>query len=83
MNKMKYLPFLLAIGLFSCTDARQSKMFGYGKSYTITVFGPDTTIVLKSSGKVSSEQGSDGYYFEEEGTGKLVEVSGTVIVREN
>jgi hypothetical protein len=80
---MKYTFFLLTIGLASCTDAKQSKMLGYGKSYTVTVFGPDTTVVLKSSGKVSSEQGSDGYYFEEAGTGKLVEVTGTLIIREN
>ena len=33
-----------------------------------------------SSGKVSSEQNSDGYYFMEEGTDKLIEVTGRLII---
>jgi hypothetical protein len=43
----------------------------------------DTVITYKSSGKVISENGSDGYYFNDATTGKLIEVSGTVIIEQN
>jgi len=71
------------ISLASCTDAESSKTFGYGKSYTIVVLGPDTTITFQSTGKVISEKGSDGYYFTNAENGKLTEVSGTLIITEN
>ena len=33
-----------------------------------------------SSGKVATEEGSDGYYFMDSATGKLVRISGNVII---
>ena len=80
---MKFFALASILFLFSCTDAKQAKVLGYGRTYTVTVLGPDTVVVFKSSGKVSTEPSSDGYFFEEAETGKRVEVSGTVIVREN
>jgi hypothetical protein len=68
--------------MVSCTDATMSKMGGYGDTFTIKVLGPDTVITYHSTGKVISEEHSDGYYFTNRETGKLVEVSGNVIIEQ-
>ena len=75
--------FALAIAaLTSCTDATRSKIGGYGGTYKVTVIGGDTTVVFHSTGKVISEEQSDGYYFTNATNGKLVEVSGNVIIEQ-
>jgi hypothetical protein len=68
--------------MVSCTDAEKSKLGGYGDTFTIKVLGPDTIITYHSTGKVISEDKSDGYYFTNAANGKLVEVSGNVIIEE-
>jgi uncharacterized lipoprotein YehR (DUF1307 family) len=68
--------------MVSCTDAEQSKLGGYGDTFTIKVLGPDTIITYHSTGKVISEKQSDGYYFTNRENGKLVEVSGNIIIEE-
>ena len=73
---------LTIIAVSSCTDASRSKIGGYGDTYKVTVIGGDTTMVFHSTGKVLSEDKSDGYYFTNEANGKLVEVSGNVIIEQ-
>ena len=68
--------------MVSCTDATMSKMGGYGDTFTVKVLGPDTIITYHSTGKVISEKQSDGYYFTNRENGKLVEVSGNIIIEE-
>jgi len=68
--------------MVSCTDAEQSKLGGYGDTFTIKVLGPDTIITYHSTGKVISEKQSDGYYCTNRENGKLVEVSGNIIIEE-
>lgn len=83
MKSLTYVVLLVGSVLIGCTDAEQAKMSGYGSTYTVKVLGPDTVIVYQSSGKVISEEKSDGYYFNDVKTGKLIEVSGTVIIEQN
>jgi hypothetical protein len=73
---------IMAMMLTSCTDATMSKMGGYGDTFTVKVLGPDTIITYHSTGKVISEEKSDGYYFTNRETGKLIEVSGNVIIEQ-
>jgi hypothetical protein len=68
--------------MVSCTDAEKSKLGGYGDTFMVKVLGPDTIITYHSTGKVISEDKSDGYYFTNAANGKLVEVSGNVIIEE-
>ena len=68
--------------MVSCTDATLSKVGGYGDTFTVKVLGPDTVITYHSTGKVISEEHSDGYYFTNAANGKLVEVSGNIIIEE-
>ena len=82
MKKLVSCAVLASAILISCTDADRSKMGGYGEKYKVKVLGPDTVVVYESTGKVLSESQSDGYYFTNAATGKLIEVSGTVIIEE-
>jgi len=82
MKKVMFSLVAIATLMASCTDAELSKLGGYGETYTIKVLGPDTIITYHSSGKVLSENSSDGYYFTSKETGKLVEVSGNVIIEQ-
>jgi len=80
---LQFAAFIAAVVfLSSCTDATLSKVGGYGDTFTVKVLGPDTVITYESTGKVISEEHSDGYYFTNAATGKLVEVSGTVIIEQ-
>ena len=72
----------LSMMMTSCTDAEKSKLGGYGDKFTVKVIGPDTVITYHSTGKVESESHSDGYYFTNAATGKLIEVSGNVIIEQ-
>jgi hypothetical protein len=80
----KILSLLVLILIFSsCTDARQAKLLGYGEDYKIEILSSATGQVIKtyhSSGKVSSEETSDGYYFMDQETGELTEIAGGIIV---
>jgi hypothetical protein len=82
MNKKIITLSILSVLIGSCTDATISKIGGYGDTFTVKVLGPDTVITYHSTGKVISENGSDGYYFNDRETGKLIEVSGTVIIEQ-
>ena len=80
---MKKIALLItAVVAFGCTDAQQSKIGGLGDKFSVELVNCDGTITHKwiSSGKVLSEKNSDGYYFMEDKTGKLVEVTGTLII---
>ena len=82
MKKIFTLSVLALLMGSGCTDATMSKMGGYGDTFTVKVLGPDTMITYHSTGKVISEEKSDGYYFTDKATGKLIEVSGTVIIEQ-
>ena len=82
MKKLLFLVALIAIfGMTSCTDANQAKLGSYGKSHKIEMYsGGKKVREWISTGKVSSESNSDGYYFFDRKTGKLIEVSGDVVI---
>ena len=73
---------LSIIGLTSCTDASRAKLGGLGSSFKVELINCDGTVARTwiSSGKVQSEQHSDGYYFMDEATGRLIEVTGPIII---
>lgn len=76
---MKYLLLLLVV--CSCTDAKMAKLSNLGSSAEIKCYSGGNIIYHgKSTGKVSSEERSDGYYFRDKETGGLKEVSGDCII---
>jgi hypothetical protein len=74
--------FAASTGILGCRDSTKAKFDALGDDFKIEVLGCDGQVVRAyiSSGKVSPESGSDGYYFEDKATGNLVEVSGNIII---
>lgn len=79
MKMLLMLSMILTVS--SCTDGKMAKVLSYGSSRTITCWSGGVKIYEgRSTGKISSEQNSDGYYFTEEGSNKLMEVSGNCVL---
>lgn len=74
---------LLSVAVLSgCTDADMKKVSAFGEPGEIVCYsGGKEFYRARSTGKIQTEAQSDGWYFEEQGTGKLVRVSGTCIIR--
>lgn len=80
-NALMALATTALFALASCTDATRAKIGGYGDEFKVEMYsGGKLVRTWTSSGKVQSEQRSDGYYFNDKATGKLVEVSGDVVI---
>ena len=74
---------IIALSICSCTDARKAKITGYGGEFKVEMFsGGQMVRTWIASGKVQSENGSDGYYFNDKTSGKLIEVAGDVVITE-
>lgn len=80
--KKVFLLALLAVSMVSCTDATWGKFKGLGDNFQVEMLNCNGDVVRTwtSSGKVLSEANSDGYHFVDAETGKLVEVTGTLII---
>lgn len=81
MKKILFILMLL-LTLVSCTDAKQAKLGSYNDSFKVELVNCDGTITHSwiSTGKVSNEENSDGYYFLDSKTGELIQVSGSIIL---
>ena len=81
MKNKLFISFLILV-FNSCTDAKKAKFGGFGSKFQIEMLNCDGSVARTwiSSGKVSSEQNSDGYYFMEEGTDNLIEVTGRLVI---
>lgn len=75
--------FVVAATLFvACKDSQQAQFRAMGKPHIITLYGADGKEINKweSTGSVSNEEHSDGWYFEDVKTRKLVEITGTIVI---
>lgn len=80
--KTLFHTLLLALLITSCSDASREKMAGFGDEYKVELLNCDGSVARSwiSTGKVLSEANSDGYYFKDKNTGKLIEVTGTLVI---
>jgi hypothetical protein len=66
-----------------CYKADNARMMAWGSNWSVTVKNPDgTREYYETNGKPKSEGNSDGYYFLDRETGKIVEVSGSVTIKQ-
>ena len=81
MKKLIFISFILFFA-FSCSDAQKARREGRGSEFRIEMLNCDGAVARSwiSTGKVRSEQNSDGYYFMDKTTGLLVEVTGSIII---
>ena len=72
---------IINIILIACTDAQMAKLGGLGNEASVKCWSGTKVIYEgKSTGKVQSEADSDGYFFKDKATGKLMEVSGNCVI---
>ncbi|BAV39414.1 hypothetical protein BPT24_296 [Tenacibaculum phage pT24] len=77
------LLFAVALGMQSCTDASRASLGSYGSEFEITMYsGGNVVGKWTSTGRVSTEESSDGYKFKDKETGKFVRVTGDLTIIE-
>jgi len=77
---MRTVILFLILTAAGCTSSYRSKVLGYGHHFKVKVYsGGKLVEEFESQGKPISEEHSDGYYFTDAKTGKLVEVSGNLV----
>jgi hypothetical protein len=65
-----------------CTDAKMAQFTSLGRPGHIKCYsGAQAIYEGDSTGKISTEQGSDGWFFQEKGTNDLIRVSGACVIR--
>lgn len=80
MKKLLLL-FIVVSALSGCKDSNQAQWDAMGKKHIIRQYSGGCLInEWTSTGSVSNEEHSDGWYFEDEATGKLVEVTGDITI---
>jgi hypothetical protein len=75
---------LLSLYLFTgCTSAQVAKFQSLGSKHKITLYSGGVAVrVWHSTGYIQNEEKSDGYYFKDDATGKLVSVSGQIVIEQ-
>lgn len=72
---------LVLIVTVSCSTSSLKRGFNYGNSGTVTCWSGGTVIYSgRSYGRIESSTQSDGYYFIDDKTKVLVEVSGDCVI---
>ncbi len=72
---------LCTLFLAACTDTQYASFQALGSRHHVICWSGDTVIYEGiSTGRVLSPKDSDGWQFEDEKTGKLVEVSGNCVI---
>lgn len=83
---MKKVILLIAAAfmLGGCSKADVGQFTAIGSKFKVTLYGASQTPIREwiSEGKVATETQSDGWYFTDEKTHKLIRVSGNVVVEQ-
>lgn len=83
MKKISLLICITALLCGSgCSDRTRAQFSALGQPHMITLYAANGNIIKQwhTNGKVGSAHSSDGYEFQDKDTGRLVQVSGTVVV---
>jgi hypothetical protein len=66
-----------------CTSADRAKIGSLGSHHKITLYSGGVAVrTWHSSGYINNEEHSDGYYFEDDITHKLIRVSGSIVIEQ-
>lgn len=83
MRRLLAVAVLACVLVSGCTDSYRSSWEALGSEHRITVWSGGVAVkVYMSTGKTHTEHDSDGWYFRDKATGKLVRVSGTVTIEQ-
>lgn len=80
-QKMKIVFGLVTLAIAGCTDAQMAQIQTLGDAAEIKCYSGGNVIYEgKSTGKVSSEEKSDGWYFKDASNGKLIRTNADCII---
>jgi hypothetical protein len=83
MKKSFILLGMVLLTLTGCKDATRAQWGSLGTRHRVTVWSGGVAVkTYISTGNVSNQGQSDGWYFEDEATHKLVEVAGTLTIEQ-
>lgn len=69
---------MLATG---CTDAATAGLFAIGSQHRVQLYSGGKLVgEWTSTGAVKNENQSDGYFFKDQASGKLICVTGTIVI---
>lgn len=78
----RFILLATIIGGVGCTDANMKQFTSLGYAGTIVCYSGGKEIYTgTSTGKIATEKDSDGWYFVEAGTSKLIRVSGDCLIK--
>ena len=82
MKRYAFIAALATLALTACTDAEVARFSALGDRGTISCYSGGTLIYSgTSTGKISAEEGSDGWFLKDAKTGNLVRVSGDCVIQ--
>jgi hypothetical protein len=74
---------LSIIFLLGCSRAQRANIMAVGSKHRITLYSGNIAVrTWVTTGSVENEEKSDGYYFQDDATKKLVRVSGAVVIEQ-
>lgn len=86
MKKLWFLMFVVtcAMGAVGCTNSDMAQLRALGHDAKITLYSATGNPIGEwhSTGKVRTEDQSDGYYFMNKADGKLIRITGTIIIEQ-
>ena len=84
MKRFIFASLLVSFALVGCTDAKLQQLNSLGSKHKVTLYAAGGQVIHQwtATGNVSNEQQSDGWYFKDEETGKLVEITGTIVIEQ-
>ena len=85
MKRLLILPLLAAMAVTGCSSATWSRNTPgrIMSNYKLTLYSGGLAVkTWNTKGQVESESRSDGYYFVDIATGKIVEVAGTIVIEQ-
>ena len=74
---------VLGLLLYPWKASDQAQWQSLGKRHDVTLYAANGNVIEHwiSAGNVSNEGQSDGWYFEDEATHRLVEITGTIVIK--
>ena len=79
----RILILIALLGLLGCSRAQRTAITVIGCKHRITLYSGTMAVrTWVSSGTIENEEKSDGYYFQDDATRKLVRVSGSIVIEQ-
>jgi hypothetical protein len=81
MKKVGFMIVLMMLAMSACTDAKMKQFTTIGSKAHVKCYSCGVVILdTYSTGKVGTEEQSDGWYFEDQNTGKLIRTNADCVV---